>query len=111
LALNADILKPVVPFQPTTTRTFSATDTLRVFGRAFWRDKGEAVVKISIKNVPGTLIEPALTKSPGVKGGQQVVFDADVPLARLTPGSHLLVVTAELKDGKVVTREVPFSVK
>jgi VWFA-related protein len=111
LALNADILKSVVPFQPTTTRTFAAADTLRVFGRAFWRDKGEAVVMISIKNVPGTLIEPALTKSPGVKGGQQVVFDADVPLARLTPGSHLLVVTAELKDGKVVTREVPFSVK
>ena len=111
LVLNADILKPVVPFQPTTTRTFAATDTLRVFGRAFWRDKADAAVLISIKNVPGSLIEPALIRSPGIKGGQQASFDAGVPLARLSPGSYLLVVTAQLKDGKVVTREVPFTVR
>jgi hypothetical protein len=84
---------------------------VRVFGRAFWRDKADAAVLISIKNVPGSLIEPVLIRSPGIKGGQQASFDAGVPLARLSPGSYLLVVTAQLKDGKVVTREVPFTVR
>jgi hypothetical protein len=108
LALNADILKPVVPFQPTTTRTFAVTDTLRVYGRAFWRDKAEAEVMISIKNVPGTLRQAALSALPGIKGGQQGAFDAEVPLKQLAPGSYLLVVTAQLKGRGVVRREIPF---
>jgi VWFA-related protein len=110
-AMNAQFLTAVVPFQPTTSRTFAATDTLRVFGRAFWRDKAEAAVTVAIKGAPETLQQVALSALPGIKGGQQGAFDAEVPLRPLVSGSYLLVVTAQLKSGKPVVREVPFAVR
>jgi hypothetical protein len=36
-ALNAGSIARAVPFQPTTARTFSQGETVRGFGRAFWR--------------------------------------------------------------------------
>ena len=35
-AMRADSIAALLPFQPTTTRTFAATDTLRVFAPLFW---------------------------------------------------------------------------
>lgn len=110
-AMNAAAIASLVPFQPTTARTLAATDTLRVFGRAFWRARDTAVVTIAIKTVPASLKQPTLTMSPGVKGGQEAAFDATVPLAGLAPGRYVLEITGRLGSGKPVTREVPFAVR
>jgi VWFA-related protein len=110
-ALNAAAIKSTVPFQPTTARVFAATDSLRVFGRAFWRSKDAAVVTVGIKAIPASLKQPALVTSPGISGGQDAAFDATVPLAGLAPGRYVLEIAARLGSGKPVTREVPLTVR
>lgn len=110
-ALNANAIESLVPFQPVATRTFAPTDTLRVFGRVFWRSKDPAVVTTRIKDVPASLTQPALAMSPSPKGGQTGAFDAVVPLAGLTPGRYVLEVTVQLPGGKPIMREVPFAIQ
>src|SRR5207344_838466 len=34
-----DAFADLIPFQPTTTRVFSASDVLRLFGHVYWKDK------------------------------------------------------------------------
>jgi VWFA-related protein len=110
-AMNAGTIESLVPFQPTPARTFVAVDTLRVFGRVFWRSKEAATVTIGIKGVVASVDQPVLTVTPGIKGGRQGAFDAMVPLRGLAPGRYVLEITGRSTSGKPVTREVPFTVR
>lgn len=109
-ALNADAIGAVVPFQPATTRIFSATDTVRVFGRVLWRSRDAATVTIGVKGIPAKTLQPALQTS-SENGGQIAVFDGKVPLAGLAPGAYVFEITARLKSGRPVVREVPFEIR
>ena len=109
-ALNAASIAPVVPFQPTTTRTFSAGQTLRVFGRAFWRGKAAAQVTVGIEGVPATAQQPALAVSEAPRGGQQGAFDVTVPLGGLAPGSYVLAISARAGQNAVV-RQIAFTAR
>lgn len=46
---RADVIAPLVPFQPTTDRTFSTTWTLRVFARAFAEAPDELVATLVLR--------------------------------------------------------------
>ena len=109
--LNAQVIATLLPFQPTTARTFSSADTLRVFGRAFWRARDAVVVTLAVRNVPASLTQPALTTTAGIQGGREATFEAKVPLAGLATGDYVLEISARLKTGNTVTREVPFVVR
>jgi hypothetical protein len=110
-ALNADSLEGIAPFQPTAARTFGSSDTLRVFGKVFWRSRDAAVVTVGIQSRPSMAIQSPLVVSPGAGGGQMAGFDARVPLASLPSGRYVLEITARLRSGRPVTREIPFEVR
>jgi VWFA-related protein len=112
-AMNTAVITPLVPFQPVTTRAFAPTDTLRVFGRAFWRAKSDdaLVMTIVIKPMPARLIQPKVTMSLEQNGDREAAFQGTVPLSGLTPGRYVLEIAARLGRAKPVMREVPFSVR
>ncbi|MEZ5319127.1 MAG: VWA domain-containing protein [Vicinamibacterales bacterium] len=117
-AMNASAAGQVVPFQPLTTREFEPGQTLRVFGRAFWKDRGDAVVTATIRPA-GDAARPvgrppqvlSLAAGDGVRGGRLVSFDTQVPLSGLGPGDYVLEIAARLGDGRPVTRLIPFEVR
>jgi VWFA-related protein len=112
-AMNAADATSLVPFQPLTTRTFAASDTLRVFGRAFWRANAPdpPVVTIAIKTAPGRVAQPKVTMSPEGSRDREAAVDGTLALSGLTPGRYVLEVEARLGSAKPVTREVPFSIQ
>ena len=103
----------LVPFQPTTTRTFAPADTLHVFARAFWAGKEpppQAVV--SVTDEPSSSPRPAaVTSLPAAGNHRQATLEATLPLGGLTPGTHTLAVTARLAGGHTATRNIAFEVK
>ena len=107
------IFKAVVPFQPTTTRTFQPTDTMQVFAPVFWSGKdpsahaslsirrGAVAVMRNEKDLQGTLI----------KGDHRTAdVRSDVPLAALAPGSYTLNLDVTLPNKQHAARAVPFEV-
>lgn len=100
-AVGLDRLQPLVPFQPTTTRTFAAADSLRVFSRASWRD-ADGDVSFELRVVGSSL-------SVVTRGG--ATFDHTLSLGGLSPGAYVLRLTARLPSGDPALREVPFTVR
>jgi len=115
-AMGADALKALVPFQPTTTRTFAATDTLRVFARAFWGTKdADASATLTVSG-PGTgAARPpqavALVAAAAAGGHRQATLDTTLPLTGLVAGDYVLHVDVRLPSGQTARRDVVFAVK
>jgi VWFA-related protein len=111
-AMNADLITSIVPFQPTTSRTFSSADELRVFCRIFWGSTdANAAATLAIKSVPASLQQVALAVSPSAPHHYEGVLDAIVPLKALAPGDYVLEISVRLPGGRPVVRGVPFAVK
>lgn len=112
-AIDAEAIKDLVPFQPTTSRTFAATDTLRVFAHAFWGSKDSAVnVTIGVAG-PSTMAPRtiALTGARNSDGHTEGTLDTSVPLSGLAAGRYQLEIMAKLASGQTAKRVVPFEVK
>jgi hypothetical protein len=113
LASGFDRVRPLVPFQPTTTRTFAATDTLRVFAPIFWTTKDAAVeltvVAAGTRTAPPVHVTLAATASD--KGRPQANLDVRVPLKDLGPGPCTITVSATLASGANASRVVPCSIE
>jgi VWFA-related protein len=109
--MQAGASKTLVPFQPTTTRVFSANETLRVFTRAFWGTKDTSIdVTVSLAGAPSTLRTLTLTGAQTQNGHSEAVLDTTVPLTGLKPGRYQLEISG--KAGKqIVARMVPFEIK
>lgn len=112
-AVGLDTIRTLVPFQPATARTFSNTDTLRVFARVFWRTKHPNTdVRVSVQGP--TPVPPQTTSIAGLRaptGHTQGRFNTTLPLRGLTPGSYVLRVEAVHPNSKSFVREVPFEVR
>jgi VWFA-related protein len=112
-ATGLDTIRPLVPFQPTTARTFEARDTLRVFGRVYWRATDSTIdAELTITGVtpaaPHHLTIRGESLSPGRRQG---TIDVTVPLAGLAPGSYVLHLETRLSSNKSSRRDVPFVVR
>lgn len=111
-AIEADAIKDLVPFQPTTSRVFAQTDTLRVFTRAFWGSK-DAAANVTLR-LTGPTSPPARTITlNGLRtqsGKSEAVLDSPLPLAGLTPGAYQLEVSAKV-GRDTAKRIVPFQVR
>jgi len=109
---GADDTHGLTPFPPTTERTFSASDTLRVYVPVFWgRKDASATVTIS---VPDSSIAPQAITTTGIEtepNRRRGDATATVPLANLKPGAYGLKVDAQLASGEVVTRLIQFFVR
>ncbi len=112
-ATGLDLVRRLVPFQPTTQRTFSASDTLRVYSRAFWGGTEMTLpfeVSITDEAAPVALTVPAAAVPQG-PGRRRAALDTVVSLAGLAPGPHVLSVSARVGRGTPVRREIPFVIR
>lgn len=111
--MGLDHVRALVPFQPTTSRTFTAADSLRVFMTGAWRSEPTSLnIEISIKGGAApriqTLTVPASVNQPG---GRQARVDQIVSLRDLPPGAYVLAVSARAGKDRPVTRELPFVIR
>jgi len=102
----------VLPFQPTVSRTFSATDTLRLFAPLSWgSNDSAATVALTLTGPSGSTSKTVEVQAVApVRGVRHAVFDQQVPLAGLTPGAYQVEVTARLASGASTTRAIAFDV-
>jgi hypothetical protein len=105
-------IQSLVPFQPTTARTFSAADTLRVFARLFWASKiATAQISLDVAGAPSSRQNLTVTGSQAAHSSYEATLDTTVPLSGLAPGPHGLEITAHLANGQAVTRSLGFEVR
>jgi VWFA-related protein len=112
-ATGLDTIRALVPFQPTTARTFEAGDTLRVFGRVYWRTN-DTTVDAELTVTGATPVAPRhLTIHGEIPSGgrRQAPIDLTVPLAGLAPGVYVLHLETRLSKNKSSRRDVPFEVR
>jgi VWFA-related protein len=112
--LGADAIRGLVPFLPTTTRTFGPGDTLQVCAPVFWGSKDAGLeVSLTILHDASTVATrhlPATASSSG-DNRHQATVTTSVPLAGLAPGSYVLELGARLPNGQVAMRALPFDVR
>jgi VWFA-related protein len=112
-ATGLDLVRALVPFQPTTQRTFSASDTLRIYSRAYWGGTDTTLafeVAVSDPSAPVTQKAQVSATSNGA-GRRRATLDTTVSLSKLAPGPHVLTVRTQVGRGQPVTREIPFAVR
>ncbi len=111
-AVGLDRVRELVPFQPTTARTFKPGDALRIFLTGAWRSSTTALnVEISITGGPEPRIRHLTADAAVVSAGaRRAVVDTVVPLEKLPPGAYVLSVSATNGKGKPVTRAIPLQV-
>jgi VWFA-related protein len=100
--LPSAALDSLVPFQPVTDRVFASSDTLRLFGRVYWKDKKmQPALSLTIDGGPAS--HPAMSADGAVI--------TQLPLTNLTAGPHRLTIEASLPNGKRASRDVMFEVR
>jgi len=111
--MESATIAALVPFQPTTTRVFASTDTIRVFARVFWGSKDPAMsVTLAVTGpltMPGR--EVGLTGARGSSGRFEGTLDTTVPMSGLAAGAYQLEISARLASGQKARRVVPFEVR
>lgn len=112
-AMAPEALAALIPFQPTTSRTFAASDVLRVFGHIYWKDKGaQPQVATTLTGPSGTTTSAPVLSAMTPAGDQQdAVIAAVLPMNGLAAGQYHLAISATLAGGKPVSRDVLFEVK
>jgi len=108
-------LEGVSPIVPTSSREFITSDVLTGFLRVYQVAGDPVPVDVAIEIFDAgdvRMFDLAQRLDPAMfmeDGGTPVLFD--VPLAGLTPGPHLLSVTARLPGGRTTRREVVFRLR
>jgi hypothetical protein len=106
-AAQLQVPAPVLPFDPTLDRTFTARDTLRLFFKAIQKTPQPLKATISALTPDGAI---AITFDRPLRADRQSSLDISLPLAQLTPGAYRLQVV--VGDGAMSdTREIGFVVK
>ncbi len=109
-AVGLDVLRGLVPFQPTTVRTFGPGDRLRVFALAYWGTT-DSKLTADVQVDGRSRRRDALVVRNPVPGRREATVDATLALDELSPGPHVLSVVVEMANGKRAIRSVPFTVR
>lgn len=108
--IGLDRLNGVTPVQPTTRRTFSADETLRVFTRASWGTAApEVVFEVGLVGQAEARQVTGRSESSNPKR-QVATLDQSLPLAGLSPGRYVLRVAARLADERPVEKLIPIEI-
>ncbi|MGH9408066.1 MAG: VWA domain-containing protein [Vicinamibacterales bacterium] len=113
-AMNAPLIAALVPFQPTLGRVFSRDETLRIFGRVFWKGSDQPTVTLTVTGAGVSRHQAApLAAGANDSGLQAAVFDATLPLKplNLTPGQYELAVDCRLPNGQTAGRVIVFDIR
>lgn len=110
--LGNDDVRSVLPFQPTTNRTFTQAQTLRIFAPVFWRGREtDATVTLTLEGAGVTLRrEEQLTVTQPVDGRRVSALDTLIPLDQLS-GQFTLTLEAKVREGQTATKSVTFEVQ
>jgi VWFA-related protein len=114
VSTGLDLLRTVLPFQPTMSRTFTASQTLRVFCRSSWGSKDTAVDVTMAVTGSGQPREQQFrleSAAPDRTGHRAAVLDRELKLADFAPGHYVLTIDAHLTKGQPERRAVPFEVR
>jgi hypothetical protein len=111
-AFGDELVRGLVPFQPTTTRSFSQRSTLRVFAPFFWRGRDEPVkVQLTLRSEAFVLQrEESLVVSEGSRGRFLAALDTLIPLQKLL-GPITLEIEGRLTNGQSARQVVGFDVR
>ena len=106
-------LHGLVPFQPTTSRTFTPADTIRVFAPLFWSTKDPTVdVRVETTGArPGASQQTTLTGALGPSGQLEAKVDVTLPLKDLSPGACTISVKAHLASAPDTIRIIPCTIE
>jgi VWFA-related protein len=111
LVARPEAIATLVPFQPTTARTFTSGQQLRVFSRVFAAKPAE--VKTELRLTRGKTVVQTLplrvTPTASVEGAQDC--EATLDLKDVPPGDYALEFTARLSRNQTSTRAVGFHVQ
>jgi VWFA-related protein len=112
-AIGLDRARGLVPFQPTTARTFTSNEALRIYLTGAWRSPATALeVEVSISGGSAPRIRQFTAPATVAVGGRRKAdVDTVLPLADLAPGSYVLRVEARLSKGKPASREIPLDIR
>ncbi|MEO6222726.1 MAG: hypothetical protein ABIP90_05710, partial [Vicinamibacterales bacterium] len=111
-AFGDELVRGLVPFQPTTTRLFSQRSTLRVFVPFFWRGREEPVkVTLTLRSEAFVLQrDETLAPSEGESGRRLAALDTLIPMAKLL-GPITLEVEGRLANGQSARQTIAFNVR
>jgi VWFA-related protein len=111
-AFGDDLVRGLVPFQPTTTRLFGQRSTLRVFAPLFWRGRDDVVkVMLTLRSADFVLQREESLKAVAQERGRQLTsLDTLIPLAKLA-GPITLRIQARLVNGQTTEQIVGFDVR
>jgi len=111
-AIGLDRLRALLPFQPTTRRTFSPEDVVRIFARASWREGASRLnARISIDGAADWAPVDFTAVGQSAAGGWSATIDRAVPLRGLAPGAYVLRLTTGLDTGDAITRQIPIAIQ
>ena len=113
-SLDRSVLAPLVPFQPTLVRTFTQDDTLRIFGRVFWKGSDSPTVALSVTgHGVSQRQDVSLSSIAPEKGRRDATFDTTLPFkpVKLPQGRYQLAVNARLPNGQAASRIILFTVQ
>jgi hypothetical protein len=113
-SMNAALLGALVPFQPTLARAFAPDDTLRIFGRIFWKGSDQPGVTLTVTGAGVSQLQTAAIISSALANGRrEAVFDMRLPLKELNvpSGRYQLVVNGRLQNGQSAERVIMFGVR
>ena len=107
-------LKVLLPFQPTTMRTFASTDTLEVFAPLFWASNDAAAhTVLSIRSGADVVVHQEIDVPGAVTKADHrtAPVRSDLALLGVAAGQCVLSVEARLPNGQTAVRTVPFEIK
>jgi VWFA-related protein len=108
-------LGDLVPIVPTSSREFTTSEVVTAFLRVYRSGGDAAPVAVTAEvfdAADGLHFERAETVEPGMIGPDgSAPLRFDIPLTTLTPGPHLLSVTARLPGGRTARRDLVFRVR
>jgi VWFA-related protein len=106
------VIHALVPFQPTTGRTFSSADTLRVFTRVFWASKmATALVSLDVAGEATARQDLTVNGARGANGAYEGTVDTTLSLRGFRAGPHSLEIIAHMASGQTATRSIAFEVR
>jgi len=111
-----DVLAGLLPIVPTSSRDFAASEHVSAFFRIFQGEPAAPVavdVTVEILDVHDVSVFKAADQfAPGAFDAHRSASHRfDLPLERLTQGPYLLTITARTGSGRVVRRDLVFSVR
>lgn len=114
-SVEAARIAGVVPVEPTASRTFAATEVLRLAARFFWRARdGEALTVATAIRAGAQVVrrtEQTIRGATGMVREREAEWQTDVALQGLPAGAYQLEVSARLRGGTTARQAVPIVVR